>query len=180
MNPSWKRSVIGSERSLIMVKRGVRLWSKILIIAIISSILLVMTCLFIIGLIGVGPGRADYSYDLPGGYILVRSSAHEISIIPKDGYDPQKPPPLIPAKVVEVAFDNRYILSKRYELIPDPKLNNGYKIPDDTKELYYVFDTSSQKIHVYSNVNEFYKGREELHVPTNLILKDVQDGASLN
>ena len=71
---------------------------------------------FLIGTMGFGPGLADYSYDLPGGYWLVRSSVHEISITPKEGYDPENPPPIIPAKVAEIAFDDRYILAKQYNL----------------------------------------------------------------
>jgi len=125
------------------------------------------------GVIGFGPGPADYAYDLPGGYWLVRSSGHEISITPKEGYDPRNPPPIIPAKVVEVAFDDRYILAKRYELKPDPRSTNGYEIPDETKESYYILDTSVPKMYMCYNLDEFNEKRKTLKVPETLKLKDV-------
>jgi len=129
----------------------------------------------IVGTIGFGPGPADYSYDLPGGYQIVRSSRHDISIIPKEGWDPHNPPLMIPAKVVEVAFDDRYILAKRYKLKPAYSgSNNSYEIPDETKVEYYILDTLAHKIYVKSNVNEFNNLRDLLKVPTSLKLKDVE------
>ncbi|OUM90799.1 MAG: hypothetical protein BAA01_07425 [Bacillus thermozeamaize] len=135
---------------------------------------LVFSLFFIVGVVGFGPGPTDYSYDLPGGYQLVRSSAHEIDIIPKEGWDPRNPPLIIPAKVVEVAFDDRYILAKRYKLKPAyPGSSNSYEIPDETKVEYYILDTLTQKMYVCLNADEFNNFRDILKVPATLKLKDV-------
>jgi len=125
------------------------------------------------GNIGFGPGPSDNSYDLPGGYWLVKSSTHDIRIIPKEGYDTSNPPPIVPAKVVEIAFDDRYILAKRYKLKPDPKVKNGYEIPDETKEIYYILDTSVPKMYVCSNIDELNEKRKDLKIPATLKLRDV-------
>jgi hypothetical protein len=109
---------------------------------------------------------------LPGGYELYRSSTHQIEIIPKEGWDPNNPPPMVPAKVVEVAFDDRFILAKRYRLKPDPKIRN-YEIPDKTTAEYYILDALISKIYVCSNLDEFNKRRETLKVPATLKLKDI-------
>lgn len=144
-----------------------------ILLIIVCALILLVFPFFLMGVIGFGPGVADYSYDLPGGYQLVRSSVHEISIIPKEGWDPRNPPPMVPAKVVEVAFDDRYILAKRYELKPDPKSTNGYEIPDETKVQYYILDTLTSTMYVCSNLDEFNKRRTALKIPVTLKLKDV-------
>ena len=80
--------------------------------------------------------------------------------------------PMVPAKVVEVAFDDRFILAKRYRLKPDPKIRN-YEIPDKTTAEYYILDALISKIYVCSNLDEFNKRRETLKVPATLKLKDI-------
>jgi hypothetical protein len=80
--------------------------------------------------------------------------------------------PMVPAKVVEVAFDDRFILAKRYRLKPDPKIRN-YEIPDETTAEYYILDTFISKMYVCSNLDEFNKLRETLKVPATLKLKDI-------
>lgn len=69
--------------------------------------------------------------------------------------------------------DDRYILAKRYELKPDPKLTNGYEIPDETKVFYYILDTSVPKIYVCSNKDEFNEKRKALKASATLKLRDV-------
>ncbi|ATY84497.1 hypothetical protein CVV65_05605 [Kyrpidia spormannii] len=152
---------------------------KVLLIILIIGLAVILIFLlptFLIGLSGFGPGPSDYAFDLPGGYQLVRTSAHDVKIVPKDGWDPRNPPPLIPAKVVEVAFDQRYILAKRYELrAAYPGSNNSYEIPDEQKAVYYIFDTLALKIYEYRSLEEFNNAREMLKVPPTLKLRDVAD-----
>lgn len=62
----------------------------------------------------VSPGMEDYSYTVGTDYMLVRTSGHQISVVPKDGNDGTKPE--IKAKVVQIAWDERYVLAKRLGL----------------------------------------------------------------
>jgi len=130
-----------------------------------------------------GPGMLDYSYAVGTGYKLVRSSGHEIDVTPIGGISDDDPKPFIRAKVVEIAWDERYVLAKRLALKPDPKHpNSGYEIPDKTKVFYYILDTLypldndtiKPKLYApFDDFNEFSKKRKELGISDELVLKDV-------
>src|SRR5262245_19313022 len=63
-------------------------------------------------------GFQDYHYEMCGGYCVVRSSAHDVIVAPKLGESTwaSRDPTAIPAKVVEVAWGDRFILAKRQHL----------------------------------------------------------------
>lgn len=123
--------------------------------------------------VGIGSGVGNYSYDLPGGYWLVSSSRYDIKVLPKDTFD-HPSYPRIPAMVAEIAFDDRYIVAKRYGLQLDPEHpSSGYQIPDEGSVDYYILDTETHTMYMFSSNVEFNEKRKALKIPSTLELKDV-------
>ncbi|MCG8540198.1 MAG: DUF3997 domain-containing protein, partial [Clostridia bacterium] len=123
-----------------------------------------------------GPGPADFSVDLPGGYQLIRLSAHNIKIEPKGGIkgEDYHEIPTIPTKVVELAFNDRYILAKRFSLKINPESSNGSRIPDESKELYYILDALDMVLYGPYDIKQFNEKRKELNINKDIKLKDVK------
>ncbi len=74
---------------------------------------------------------------LPNGYYVCESSAHDISICNRESII------IIPAKVVELDYDNRYVIIKQVGLkkkFPNNP-NNSYEIPDYSKVYFWIIDT---------------------------------------
>lgn len=135
-----------------------------------------------------GPGALDYSYDVAGDYQLVRSSAHEIKVTPKSGWTEDTP--IIPSKVVEIAWDKKFVIAKQQGLkrkYPDNP-DNTYMEPDENVINYWILDTEKPygplnekeknllkpKIYGPFNKEQFKEQRSLLKVPEVLILKDVK------
>ena len=125
---------------------------------------------------GFGPGMQDYSYDVGTGYKLVRSSSHTIQIIPIGGNDLTNPKPEISPKVVEIAWDERYILAKQVGLkraYPwNP--NNSYQVPDNSIVLYFILDTAELELYGGYDFNSFSEKRNELGISADIVLKAVK------
>ncbi len=135
-------------------------------IGIISGIMMLLSgC--------VSPGMEDYSYTVGTDYMLVRTSGHQISVVPEDGNGGTKPE--IKAKVVQIAWDERYVLAKQLGLkkaYPDNP-NNSYEIPDEKAVQYFILDTIDLKLYGGLNFEQFKQQRIDLGVSDKLILKDV-------
>ncbi len=116
------------------------------------------------------PGYSDYRYNLINGYILVRSSKHEIVIVPEDGW--QSDEQIISAKVVEVAWNDRYVIAKQYGLKLENDYND-YEIPDKSKVYYWILDTEQQKRYGPYNKKEFDNELRNYNLE-NLTLKNVE------
>ena len=71
--------------------------------AIIFMSIIGSTMVFLAGCFG--PGMEDYSYTMGSGYELIRTSGHQISVVPIRGNDGTKPE--LKAKVVQIAWDDR-------------------------------------------------------------------------
>ncbi len=138
----------------------------IIFISIISSIMMLLSGCF-------GPGMQDYGYAVGTGYKLVRTSGHQISVIPTDGNDGTKPE--IKAKVVQIAWDERYVTAKQLGLkraYPDNP-DNSYEIPDKSAVRYFILDTIDLKLYGGFDYDEFKQKEEELGIAEKLVLKDV-------
>ncbi|KAB2332783.1 DUF3997 domain-containing protein [Bacillus mesophilum] len=59
-------------------------------------------------------GASDYEIDLPGNYSVIRSSAHDVKISPKIGENGWGPE-VVPAEVVEVGWNEKYIIAKQQQ-----------------------------------------------------------------
>lgn len=135
--------------------------------------------LFLSGCVGLklepfGPGMEDYDYSVGTGYMLERTSGHQISIVPQGGNDGTKPE--IGAKVVQIAWNERYVLAKQVGLkkaYPDNP-DNSYEIPDETVVRYYILDTIDLELYGGFDLETFEQKKEELEIPDELILQDVR------
>lgn len=119
-----------------------------------------------------GPGMEDYSYTVGSGYMLVRTSGHQISVVPIDGNDGTKPE--IKAKVVQIAWNERYVTAKQLGLkkaYPDNP-NNSYEVPDENVVQYFILDTIDLKLYGGFNFDEFQQQEKELGI-SEMVLKDV-------
>ncbi|MFJ8236106.1 DUF3997 domain-containing protein [Ureibacillus sp. NPDC094379] len=90
-------------------------------------------------------GLADYSVELPGNYSIVRTSAHQVTISPKNG-DTGWESPAIPTKVTEVAWNENHILAKQLGLMKDPDSSNGYKIPNKEDVHFWLLEVESGEV----------------------------------
>jgi hypothetical protein len=119
---------------------------------------------------GFGPGANDFSYALAGKYQLWRTSAHQVMIAPT--YTSETP--IIPAKVIEVAWDSRFILAKRQELKRRSQSpNDTYMEPLDGQFDYWIIDVSGPTLYGPFDESAFRAKRREIAVPDSLHLKDV-------
>ncbi len=120
-----------------------------------------------------GPGMEDYSYTVGTGYMLDRTSGHQISVVPIGGNDGTKPE--IKAKVVQIAWDERYVVAKQLGLkkaYPDNP-NNSYEVPDENAVQYFILDTIDLKLYGGFDFDEFQQKEKELGIADKLVLKDV-------
>lgn len=119
-------------------------------------------------------GAGDYVVSLPGGYSLLRGSAHMITIN-KNIDENIWSEAVIPAKITKLAWNEKYILAKQLGLkrqYPnDP--NNTYEIPDESKVSYWILEVVEGKIYGPLTEDEFIKEKKELSIPDNIILKKV-------
>ncbi|MFD2328327.1 DUF3997 domain-containing protein [Cohnella sp. GCM10020058] len=116
------------------------------------------------------PGYADYEYDLPNDYKLNRNSAHEIFIAPSEGWRIENE--IIPAKVVELAWNSKYVVAKQLGLKYE-KDNCSYQVPDQSKVYYWILDTETKNRLGPFDFNNFNVESKRLHID-NLKLKDVE------
>ena len=119
-------------------------------------------------------GLADYSIDLPGNYSVVRTSAHQVTVAPKIS-DTGTGPAIIPTKVTEVAWDDNYILVKQLDLMDDPNSSNGYKIPNNNDEHFWILEFKSGKLFGPLDEDEYIEKKNEFSISGNVIPKKVSD-----
>lgn len=146
---------------------------KIALVTFIIILLGIISGLLVFAfIIGVSSGQYDYSYDIVNDFELIRSSAHEIRIIPKTGYATENE--IIPAKVIEIAWNNRYVIAKQYGMkkaYPE-EADNTYEIPDETVVNYWILDTENKERNGPFSYEEFSIKLQEFNL-TNLQLKPV-------
>ena len=124
-----------------------------------------------------GSGMEDYSYTVGSGYMLVRTSGHQISVVPIDENDGTKPE--IKAKVVQIAWDERYVRAKQLGLKKaySDNPNNSYEVPDENVVKYFILDTIDLKLYGEFNFDEFQQQEKELRIAEKMVLKDVDSYA---
>lgn len=132
-----------------------------------------MLVLFIMMLTGCA-GLADYSYDLPGDYSIVRTSAHQVTIAPKIS-ESNWGSDIIPKKVTEVAWDDNYILVKQLGLMIDQSSRNGYQIPNNDDIYFWIIEFKTGEVLGPLDDEGFIRMKHELGILDNVILKNVED-----
>jgi hypothetical protein len=122
---------------------------------------------------GFGPGMQDFDYPVAGNYKVFRSSAHQIKVVPSGGWSQNTP--IIPTKVVEIAWDQTFVLVKQQQLRRRSPNNpqDTYEEPDPGKYAYWILDTSLPKVYGPLTAEEFRDKRAEMKINKALTLRDV-------
>lgn len=119
-------------------------------------------------------GLADFDIDLSDGYTIIRRSGHDVVIVTRIN-EYMFSNDIVPPKVVEVAWNEDYILAKQLELVIDPNSHNNIPIPDDKKDFYWIIVTESGEVFGPLTFEQFNTKKEELGIPNDLILKNVEE-----
>lgn len=132
--------------------------------------------LSILSLQGCHPTR-NHETLLSGGYILSASSANDISIRPRRVFSLSEPH--IPAKVVALGWNERFIIAKQHPLrsIGAPVVANGGRIQQVgiyySITNYWILDTGVPEIHGPFSNSEYLRQREALGVPVQVEMSSV-------
>lgn len=137
--------------------------------SILKCLLIGMVCLLLNGCAGAG----DYDISLSGGYSLIRSSGDIITINKKTG-DGVWEEALIPEKVTELVWNEKYILAKQLGLKRKyPDADYSYEVPDESKVSYWILEVANGKVYGPLDEDEFNKKKTELSIPKSMILKNI-------
>ena len=136
-----------------------------------ALLIIVFLSLALLGCAGAG----DYNIDLHGGYSLIRSSAHMVTINKRIN-DSSWDSPIIPAKVVQIATNDKYILAKQVGLKRRNPNNSSdtYEIPDETKVNYWIFQIKDGKTYGPLALDDFNKKKKEMSITSDLVLTDIE------
>ena len=125
--------------------------------------------------VNVGRVVQDFNFPVAGDYELCRTSGHQISVTPSGGWSDDTP--IIPVKVVEIAWDDTFVLAKQQHLIRRSPSNptDTYEEPDPGKFSYWILDTSLPKSFGPLTLEAFNETRAQLEISDELTLRDVYD-----
>lgn len=118
-------------------------------------------------------GMSDYDISLPGGYSLVRSSAHKVTInkrIDKSSWEES----IIPAKVIGLGWNSDYVLAKQVGLKRRNPENSEdtYEIPDENKISYWILEVNDDKVYGPLDEKEFEELKKEFNISYMVTLKN--------
>lgn len=152
---------------ILLIFKKKRLGLILIVIGIIPLVFFVAS----IFINGFGPGASDYQHDLAGGFKIVRMSDHQVTI--ESGSIGGT---IIPAKVVELAYNDSFIIAKQQGLkrkYPNNPANTS-EIPDESINNYWIIDINTKQVCGPLNKNDFDLKRMALKIPDNLKLKAVE------
>ena len=138
-------------------------------------VLLLLTCtLAACDHAAFGPGAYDFSASLPNGYFIHRTSAHQIEVAPQAW---SSSTPIIPAKVVEIDYNNTWVIAKQQHLRRRSPNNpqDTYEDPDPGAFSYWILNTAKPQVWGPLSLQQFTSTRNQLDVPATLTLHDVYD-----
>jgi len=107
----------------------------------------------------------DYRFAVGGGYMLSRSSANNVKVVPESGG--YRHVPIIPVKVIKIGFDEQFVIALRQQMNGFDPVPNGLD--------YWILDTSIPAVYGPLNLEQFNLKRADLKVPSSLSLKDVKE-----
>ncbi|MFJ7829403.1 DUF3997 domain-containing protein [Peribacillus sp. NPDC097284] len=117
------------------------------------------------------PGPSDYDMDLPGGYSVIKTSADEVKIAPKVS-EGSWGTGVIPAKVTEVAWDDKYIIAKQLGLKND---DNGYQIPDEKNVSFWILEMITDEVTGPLDGKSFTEKKAEFGISNDIVLQEIDD-----
>jgi len=117
-----------------------------------------------------------YDIKLPNEYKLIRSSPHNLTLnkqIDENNWGEA----IIPAEIVEIAWDDNYILAKQIGLKRRNPNNSEdtYEIQDESKVSYWILEIQKGTVYGPLKENEFIEKRKELSISTDTVLKHLYD-----
>jgi hypothetical protein len=129
-----------------------------------NSILLF--CLASLCSCGVDPGSADYSYSLPDDFSIYRTSGHQVEIASQSAL------PGVPAKVIEVGWDKRFIIAKQQLLKNRGDFpGDNFQVPDPSKYQFWIIDVLHTNRVGPLDEKAFKEKRTALDVPDTIKMK---------
>lgn len=136
------------------------IWMFILvyIVAHIIGIIVIIIGIVCFGKFG---STTEGIYDLGNQYELAATSAHEVKIVPESGWTSDTQ--IIPAKVVELAWNKDYIIAKQLGLKRENDYSD-YEIPDKKKVYYWILDVKEKKRHGPYSKKKFEKELKKYHL----------------
>jgi len=141
----------------------------------LSKLLLISILLLTTIISCFGPGIQDFSTDLTGNYSIYRTSSHNITVTPNDGWNDKIA--IIPSKVLRVNVYKDFIVAERQGLkmrSPNDSLD-GYQIPDENVKDYWILNTSKNYVLGNLKFTAFQKKLDSLNIPNNIKLIDVYE-----
>ena len=111
-------------------------------------------------LLWLWPSPQDFEFDVSGDYLLHRSSAHYVDVAPEG---PLAGRPTIPPKVVEICWNERFVLAKQHPLVvARPCSNSRYEVPDPSSTAFWILDTALPRLYGPLTEEEFSIGTLQL------------------
>ncbi len=111
-------------------------------------------------------GVQDYEIDIGEGYLIERLSSHQIVITDDHKF-------VISAKVIEVGYNEEFIIAKQIGLMDDPELSNSYQILNENDVRYWIVNKKNKQIMGPLVNSDFQQKLTDLNI--NLELKKIED-----
>ncbi|MCR8845058.1 DUF3997 domain-containing protein [Paenibacillus sp. SC116] len=100
---------------------------------------------------------------------------NRIIISPKEG-DDIFGSPVIGTKVVQVGWNEDYIVAKQVGLKPDPHATNAHRmILDDSRTNFYILDLKNKKKYGPLNDTRYVEQRNKMKVPNEVVLRNLDE-----
>ncbi|PEY41496.1 hypothetical protein CN354_06705 [Bacillus cereus] len=124
-----------------------------------------MTVIVIILLTGCAANSSHSAYTINDEYELIKTSGNAFELFPKQDavYATQH----VPAKIVEIAWDDLYIIAKQIEDKSDPN-NPESSITNKQNEHYWIIDMNNNRRFGPYNEKQFQEQKEAFRISQQL------------
>ncbi|MBD8501227.1 DUF3997 domain-containing protein [Paenibacillus arenosi] len=123
----------------------------------------------------IGPGISDFEIKLSGGYSVLRTEPNRV-IISLQEADDIFGSPVVGTKVVQVGWNEDYIVAKQVGLKLDPNATNEHMmILDDSRTNFYILDLNNKKKYGPLHETSYAEQRKKLKVPNDVILRNLDE-----
>jgi hypothetical protein len=141
---------------------------------IIMGVVVIGFGLLVLALVHLGPGSADYTYQIAGSCKLERSSAYS-KYISCDGVDKSIPP-----DVVSLGWDNRFLIATTNPVTKtDPRNPNCVNcVPDEAVTYWWIVDLNNRTFFGPIQSQEEFIAKESQLDISNIQLWSVEDAKS--
>lgn len=124
-----------------------------------------MTIIAIILLAGCTVNSSHSAYTINDEYELIKTSGNAFELFPKQ--DAVYATQYVPAKIVEIAWDDLYIIAKQIEDKSNPN-NPESSITNKQNEQYWIIDMNNNRRFGPYNEKQFQKQKEAFRISQQL------------